>query len=308
MSALRRALADYLAVRRSLGYKLARQEKLLGQFLDYLQAEGQQQISTEHALAWATLPAGGECWHAYRLQAVRVFARYLHAIDPAVEVPAADLLPDRPHRAVPYLYSDEQIAALMAATASLRTPHRAATYHTLIGLLAVTGMRVGEALALDRGDIDWQTGVLTVRSGKFGKSRELPLHPSTVAALRGYLRRRDRPPATKSTDALLVSSAGTRLLVYNVQDTVKRLRRRAGIAPRSASCRPRVHDLRHTFAVRTILDAYRGDGDAGPTLALLCTYLGHVDPAQTYWYLQAAPELMALAGERLERHLHGALR
>lgn len=201
MSSLRRSLTEYLAVRRALGYKLHKQETLLGQFLDYLEAHGQERITTAEALAWAALPAGGESWHSYRLQAVRGFARYLHAIDPDVQVPAVGLLPDRPHRAMPFLYTDEQIAALILAAGQLRSTrklgssHRIATHQTLIGLLSVTGMRIGEATALDRSDFDSREGVLLVRGAKFGKSRELPLHRSTVLALRRYLRRSGRPPS-----------------------------------------------------------------------------------------------------------------
>ena len=295
-------LADYLAMRRALGYGLRRQEKLLVQYLGWLAQQGEARVTTANALAWATLPAGGAAWRSYRLTAVRGFARYLTALGEPAEVPPAELLPDQPHRATPYLYTDAQITALMQAADMLSTRHRAATYRTLIGLLAVTGMRVGEAIALDRRDFDNQHGLLVV-CGKHGKLRELPLHPTTVAALSRYVRRPDRPAATRPEPALLVSTAGTRLLIGNVWWTFDRLRQRAGIEARSPTCRPRIHDARHTFAVNTILDAYRADEDAGPRLAVLSTYLGHADPGQTYWYLQAAPELMALAGRRLERWL-----
>lgn len=306
MSPLRQALADYLAVRRALGYKLARAEKLLAQFLTYLEDLGEERPSTETALAWATLPTGTDrSWGSYRLSIVRGFAAHLRAIDSTTEVPPASLLPWRACRATPYLYSAQDVAALIAAAATLRTPHRVATYRTLIGLLAVTGMRVGEAIGLDRGDFDSINGLLIVRKGKFGKSRELPLHPSAVDALRHYLTRRDRPRSAARAPALLVSTAGTRLLYCNVQCTFRHLVRRAGLEPRSASCRPRLHDLRHSFAVHTVLDGYRGGGDPGARLPLLSTYLGHVDPGKTYWYLSAAPELLALAGSRLERHLGG---
>ena len=176
---LREGLADYLALRRALGYWLARPEKLLGQFLDHLEQAGEDRITVAAALDWARLPDGGSNWWAYRLSTVRGFAAYLHALDPAHEVPAAGLLPQRPHRASPYLYFDADITALIAATGSLRTPLRRATFATLIGLLAVTGIRVGEAIALDRGDVDLAAGQLVVRHGKFGKTRELALHPST---------------------------------------------------------------------------------------------------------------------------------
>jgi integrase len=303
VSALRQSLTEYLAVRRALGYRLERTEKLLGQFLDYLHANGADRITVEHAVAWATLPGRGQHWHAMRLGAVRGFARYLHEVDPRVEVPAADLLPDKSGRAIPYLYSGEQIAALMRAAGTLRVAHKAATFQTLFGLLAATGMRVGEAIALDRSDFDAGVGTLTVRNAKFGKSRELPLHPTTTSALTRYLRRGDRPKPTAATEALLVSTVGTRLFMSDVQTCFRTLRARAGILPRSAACRPRLHDLRHGFAVRTLLDAYRTDGDPVRRIAALSTYLGHVNPGKTYWYLYAAPELLELACGRLERHL-----
>jgi len=306
MTALRQALADYLTMRRRLGYKLERAGKLLAQFVAYLGDVGADTVTVEHALAWASLPAGGDpSWWSYRLSVVRGFAVYLRTLDPATEVPAAELMPWRPRRATPYPYSDEEIAALLAAAGTLRFPLRVATYQTLIGLLAVTGLRVGEAIRLDRGDIDFAHELLVVRDSKFGKSREVPLHPSTMQALRAYLYRRDRLQPPPSAPALFISPAGTRLLYCNVHSTFRQLRRRAGLQPRSASCRPRIHDLRHTFAIRTVLDAYRADADVQARLPLLSTYLGHVDPGATYWYLSAAPELLALAGQRLERHLRG---
>lgn len=303
---LRGQLADYLAVRRVLGYRLERPEKLLAQFLDHLDDHGQSAITITGALDWARLPANGDSnWWAYRLSVVRGFASYLHGIDPVQEVPAADLLPQRAIRANPYLYADSEIAALIAATATLRTPLRRATYATLIGLLTVTGMRVGEAIGLDRDDVDLGAGQLTVRSGKFGKTRELALHPTTIQALRSYRRLRDRSAPPTGTPAFLVSTAGTRLIYCNVHNTFHRLVRHAGITPRSASCRPRIHDIRHSFAVRSMLDAYEAGQDGQNRLTLLSTWLGHVHPGSTYWYLSASPELMAIAGDRLEAHLTG---
>jgi integrase len=301
---LRGQLADYLALRRALGYRLARQEKLLSQFLDHLERAGESRITVAVALDWARLPeGGGSNWWAYRLSAVRGFATYLHALDPAQEVPAAELLPHRPLRARPYLYSEADLAALVAATSSLRTPLRRATFATLIGLLAVTGIRVGEAIALDSGDVDLGSGRLVVRHGKFGKTRELALHPSTVEALRRYLRLRNRLAPATGTSALLVSTAGTRLIYCNVHNAFHRLVRLAGLTPRSGSCRPRIHDLRHSFAVAAMLDAYAAGQDGQTRLTLLSTWLGHVHPASTYWYLSASPELMARAGQRLDAHL-----
>ena len=300
-ASLRDVLGDYLAMRRALGYRLVRPEKLLGQFLDHLEQTDTSAITLDAALAWACQPADGDVnWWAYRLSVVRGFAAYLHTLDPAVEVPATDLLRWRARRAVPHLYSPAEIAALLAAAESLSTPLRRVTIGTLIGLLAVTGMRVGEALAADRDDLDAGRGLLTVRHGKFGKSRELVLHPSTVAALRDYLRERDRLHPTPASSALLISTAGTRLRYCNVHWTFHRLVQQAGLTPRSTACRPRIHDLRHSFAVNAMLDAYARGQDGQQRLTLISTYLGHVDPAGTYWYLSASPELLALAGQRLQ--------
>jgi len=301
---LRDQLTDYLALRRALGYRLQRPEKLLNQFLDHLEHQDEMVVTVDSALDWAQLPAAASSgWWAYRLCVARGFATYLHAIDPAHEVPPTGLLPQRPLRANPYLYSDAEIAALIAATATLRTLLRQSTYATLIGLLAVTGMRVGEAIGLDRGDVDLTSTRLTIRSGKFGKTRELALHPSTIDALHAYRRMRDRTAPPTGTSAFFVSTAWTRLLYCNVHNTFHRLVQLAGLTPRSASCRPRIHDLRHTFAVKTMLDAYAAGQDGQTRLTLLSTWLGHVHPRHTYWYLSAAPELMALAGQRLQAHL-----
>ena len=303
---LRQELADYLALRRALGYRLARPEKLLGQFLDHLDQTGQVRITVAVALDWARLPVGSESnWWAYRLSVVRGFATYLHTLDPAHEVPAPDLLPQRPHRASPYLYSDTEIAALLSATASLGTPLRQATFATLIGLLAVTGMRVGEVIALDRGDVDLAAGWLVVRHGKFGKTRELALHPSTTQVLRRYQRLRDQFAPATGASAFLVSTAGTRLIYCNVHAGFKQLIAAAGLRPRSANCRPRIHDLRHSFAVAAMLAAYAAGQDGQTRLTLLSTWLGHVHPGSTYWYLSASPELMTTAAARLEAHLDG---
>jgi len=301
MTPLEEQAADYLRIRRALGFKLERAEKLLAQYLAHLEATGQDRVTVENALQWARLPtAGGGNWWAQRLSIVRCFATYLHALDPAHEVPPADVLARQIRRAVPYLYSEREIWALMAATDRLHTPLRRASYRTLIGLLAVTGMRVGEAIRLDRPDLALPVGVVTIRNSKFGKSRELPLHPTTITALREYLRIRDAHQHADVSDALLISAAGTRLMYCNVHTTFRQLRTDAGLQPRSSACRPRVHDLRHRFAVQTLLDWYRDGADVPPKLPLLSTYLGHTHPRHTFWYLQAAPELMAIAGQRLE--------
>ncbi len=300
MTCLRQAAKDYLTLRRSLGYKLIRTEKLLEQFLNYLEAAHAETITVGDALAWAELPSRSAAWSTLRLSAVRGFAKYVRTIDPSTQVPPADILPWKRCRAVPYLYSDDEIRALTGAAAQcLRGAFRIATYQTFIGLLAVTGMRVGEAIRLDRADIDLDGGVVIVRFTKFGKTRGLPLHPTTVAALGAYLSQRDAQEPRLRTPAAFVSNAGTRLLYPQVHVTFHRLLRKAGLVPRSASCRPRVHDFRHSFAVNTLLDAYRNGWNVQERVGLLSTYLGHVDPTRTYWYLSAAPELLTLAAERL---------
>lgn len=301
MSELRDAVENYLRTRRALGFGLQREARLLPDFVAALDRAGQRTVTIEAALAWATRPVRADrSWWATRLGVVRGFARWQQAFDPATEMPPADLLPARHRRAVPYPYTDADIAALMRAARGIPAPLRAATYETLIGLLAVTGMRVGEVIDLDRGDVDQGEGLLVVRGAKFNKSREVILHPSTVDALCRYATVRERRCPHPRTAAWFVSLAGTRLIYSNVHFTFHRLVTQLGLRPRSQRCRPRLHDLRHRFAVTTLLGWYRDGEDVETRLAQLSTYLGHLNPSDTYWYLQAAPELLALAAHRLE--------
>jgi integrase len=302
MTRLRAALADYLTIRRALGHELVKIEWLLRRFLDHLEERGVETITTEEALAWAMLPEGAPSWHAVRLSAVRGFAAYLQAIDPACEVPPR-VLRARPRRATPYIYSEAEITALLEATDALRTPHRRATYRTLIGLLAVSGMRIGEAMALDDEDVQTDAGLLRIRDTKFGKTRELPLHPTTTTALGRYRRRPDRPHPSGEGEPFFVSMKGRRIDYSSALRTYRKLLDLTGIGPRSERCRPRLHDLRHTFAVRTLTDAHREGAEVEGRLAVLSTYLGHGEPTHTYWYLSATPELMQSAALRLARHL-----
>lgn len=307
MSTVRDAASDYLQMRRALGFKLETQGQLLERFVSYLEQAGASTVTTELALEWATQPAHADpVWWSKRLSVVRGFARHLQTIDPSCELPAAQLLPYRRRRAIPYLYSPSEIVALMKAAGSLASPLQAVTYRTLIGLLAVTGMRVGEAIRLDRADIDWSEGVITILSSKFGKSREAPLDPSVVQALRAYAKRRDQLCPRAMVPAFFVSTAGTPLHSANVRRTFTRLVRAVELKPRSERCRPRIHDVRHSFAIWTLLDWYRTDADVQAQLPRLSTYMGHVEPSSTYWYLSAAPELLALAARRLERVEGGA--
>ena len=206
MSALAQSLADYLAVRRALGYKLVRPGKLLAQFLEFLDDAGAPTITTELALRWATLPAGaGGCWWSYRLSTVRGFAAHLHTIDPACEVPPADLLAYRPSRRTPYIYTEQEILALMSASEMLRTEHRAATYRTLIGLLSVTGMRIGEAIRLDRGDVDMQHALL------IGSRQQVRQVASAAAAPQHPRRPGPLPAPGRPADSDRADRGGVRL-------------------------------------------------------------------------------------------------
>lgn len=301
---LREELAGYLALRRSMGFKLRRAEKLLGQFVVHCEATGAEVVTVENALGWASLPdRASASWVCHRLGVVRAFSRHLALIDDRNQVVPTNLVPHRPCRATPFLYTEDQVLAMMAAASSFISPVRQATFETIVGLLWATGMRIGEALRLDIGDADLSdagNGALVVRDSKFGKTRELPLHPTATAALATYAKRRARwfPPG--AADPFFVSAAGTRVLYCNFHLGFKQLVQQAGIVPRSSACRPRPHDLRHAYAVRTLTGWYRDGVDVEASLPKLSTYLGHVLPANTYWYLSAAPELLALAAERLE--------
>lgn len=301
MSGLCQKLDDYLALRRSLGYKLEVAERLLSDFVQYVEGQGSSFITTKLALDWATLPTDASPnWKASRLCVVRGFAKHLHAFDSRTEIASQGLLPYRRKRETPYLYSDKDIEELMKAAGVICTPLRAYTYTALIGLLVVTGMRLREATALNRADVDGCNKLLVVWESKFGKSRELALHPTTIKALSAYARERDHAFPRLGTPSFFVSQRGTRLTRNSVHTEFPSLLRRAGLADRHPR-RPRIHDLRHTFAVKTLLGWYKAGLNVEARLPLLSTYLGHVNPTSTYWYLTATPELLRLAAERRER-------
>jgi integrase len=298
MSDLRDAVTDYLALRHALGFQLRGYDRLLGDLVAELQRSGASTLTTELAVAWATKPAGAQPFRwKTRLSVARGFARYLQTIDPAAQLPPSNLLAYRRARPAPYLYSAAEIDALLVATDTLRPTLRAATYRTLLGLLAVTGMRVGEAIALDRDDVDSRERRLAIREAKHA-SRQLPLHPSTAEALDAYARRRDRLCPAPNAPSFFLSTRGTRPIYDCVRETFIPLRHIAGLEP-TARPAPRIHDLRHSFAVRTLLDWHRAGIDVAARLPLLSAWLGHRHPASTYYYLQAAPELLALAAQRL---------
>ncbi len=301
MSNLHQILDDYLATRHATGYKLQHVGRRLHEFVNSVLAAGSNSITTKLALQWATKPAAASPrWWATRLGIIRQFALYAQSFDPRTEVPPHHLLPPASRRLRPYIYSKDDIDRLLEAARSQRDHHSAFTDATLLALLAVTGMRVGEAIRLDRRDLDHDRGLLVVRGSKFGKSREIPLHPSSVEALGRYARNRDRLLPIQYSSRLFLSRAGKPLIYANVHLRFHRLIDRAGLANRSPR-RPRIHDLRHTFAVRTLIGWYRCGVDVESRLPLLSTYLGHLNPTMTYWYLTAVPELLALVSERCRR-------
>jgi integrase/recombinase XerD len=301
MSTLHQALADYLRVRRRLGFKLVSDQRLLESFVSFLEHAGAERITTELALMWARMPvdAHPHRWRQ-RLGIVRAFARYVATIDPSSEVPSEDLLPAHRPRVAPYIYSPAEIAALMQAAGALTPSPRAATYRTVIGLMATTGVRLGEALGLDRQDVDLEDGALHVRARQH-KQREVPLHPTTTRALRDYARTRDQRRPKPQSPAFFLNLRGGRLRNPEFNHWFAELIQTIGLEGAGERVRPRPHDLRHTMAVRTLLDWHHAGEDVDRRMPELSTFLGHDQPESTYWYLQAVPELMALISARLER-------
>ena len=303
MIPLAEAVDDYLSMRRALGYQLTEHGRVLPQFATFLAQRCESLITTELALDFATQPADASVvWWHQRLAIVRGFARYLQAFDARHEVPPANLLPATARRTRPYLFSEAEIEALLEAARSMRPPLRAASCEALIGLLAVSGMRVSEACGLDRSDVELTEGRLTVRHAKNGRSREIPLHPTTVAALDRYVRARDELcPHPKDAAAFFLSGWGGRLSRHFVWKWFDQLRRATGLDEQTLGRRARLHDVRHAYVLRTLLGWYRDGGDIDARLPLLSTVLGHIHPADTFWYIEGAPELLVLACERLER-------
>jgi len=303
MMPLRRAIQEYVALRRALGFKLRRLAENLLHFATFMEERAAPFITTQLALEWATQPTDHRPsdW-AQRLGFVRVFARHWHATDPRTEIPPIGLLPFRPQRARPYLYSESEIQELLAAALKLRPRQglRSWTYHCLLGLLAVAGLRISEALKLDRADVDLGEGILTIRGAKFGKTRLVPLHPSTREVLADYARRRDHFLGRTSAPYFLLNDQGHRLEVSAVHRTFYVLSRQVGLRGPEDHKGPRLHDFRHRFAVRTLIHWYQSNEDIERRLPILSTFLGHGHVADTYWYLSLEPELMGLATRRLE--------
>jgi integrase/recombinase XerD len=276
MSALTEAAAEYLQLRRSLGHDLAEAHWQLPRFVAYLDTIGAPTITIDAALAWALQPGDepNSTMAARRMTIARGFARHMAGIDARTEIPPLGLIPSHQRWRPPFIYEPADVAKLMAAARAARWPLPAATQETLIGLLAATGMRVGEALKLDRSDVDWAEGVLLIRESKFNKSRHVPVLASTLAALDRYAGVRDQLCARPATNGFFVSIRGTRMAYPVVQQIFRRLCEAAGVGAGSV-LRPRIHGLRHTFAVRTLLEWYRAGEDVEARLPALSTYLGH---------------------------------
>lgn len=312
MSALHDALTEYLQMRRALGTQLRWPESSLRQFVDFIEVEGDEFVTTQAAVHWAIQPVDVQrSTHARRLEIVRGFAVWLQATDPRTQVPPHRLLPAGQRRPLPHIYSDREIADLMVAAGRLRSTSglRRVTFQTLLGLLTATGLRPGEALALDVTDVDLIGGVLAVRESKFGKSRFVPLDESARAALAAYAKTRDRVQLCGDARAFLITDRGARLNPSTTRRTFAMLCQATGLRPKLGTRRlgrgPRLQDFRHTFATRRLIEWYRAGLDVDRLMPRLATYLGHVRVAETYWYIQGVPELLHLATERLERAAHG---
>jgi integrase len=303
MSPLEVSLADYLRLRRALGHKMNDAERYLVRFVAYLDGTGRPTVTMAAVLAFVLDPDldPASTVPARRASAVRGFARYLSGIDPATETPPAGIATYRKSQRRPFIFSDRDVNTVArSAAAASPFPFRRATLTTMIGLLAVSGLRVGEAINLDRADIDLDDGVILVRNTKFSKGRNVPVSASTIDALDVYRRQRDRTRPTSSR--FFVSLIGTPVVYNSFAANFRHAVHRSGIAAGSA-IQPRVHDLRHSFAVRTLLNWYRDGRDVEALLPRLSTYLGHAEPRHTYRYLTALPELLGQAANRLETSL-----
>ena len=306
MNDLQFLLDEYLATRRALGAKLEHSGRLLKSFVDFSAQHEAAFITTQHALQWATEPRNvpPSRW-AVRLATVRRFAVYANAVNGLHEIPPQGLLPHRKRRRPPYIYSDGEIVDLVAAAYRLSgtTGLRPLTYGTLLGLLTVTGMRSGEVVSLDRDDFDLVDGVVTVRDSKFGKTRLIHLHESTKKALNSYAGQRDCLCPNPQGPGFFLDERGIRITDWKLRWTFAKLAQRTGLRAPS-DCHghgPRLHDIRHTFACKTLLSWYRDGVDVECRLPRLATWLGHAKISDTYWYLTATPELMQAAVGRLDR-------
>ena len=310
MTPLPQAVADYLALRRSLGFKLREYGQCLDEFVSFLKEHRSSHLTNKLALEYATQRQDEKpiSW-TRRLGIIRGFARYRFGADPKTEIPPVGLLKFRSQRARPYLYSEDEIRRLLEAALKIESPHalQPRTYYCLFGLLAVSGLRVGEAVNLQPQDVDLAEGVLTIRGAKFGKSRLVPLHPSTRAALLDYAKRRDDIFDQRPVTHFFVTSRGTKLGKPNLSRIFRELSRQIGIRKPGVRHGPRLHDFRHRMAIETLLRWYRNGEEVTRRMPVLSTYLGHGNVTGTYWYLSSTPELLAAASKRLEARWKGVV-
>jgi len=308
MKSLTHAVDDYLVLRRSLGFKLREYGDCLHEFVSYLAKNGVAHVTNKFAVEYATQRQNEKpvSW-TRRLIIIRGFARYRIGADPRTEIPPIGLLRFRSRRARPYLYSEDEIRSLLQAALKIESPHKLQphTYHCLFGLLAVSGLRLGEAINFQPQDVDWSEGVLTIRGAKFGKTRLVPLHASTLAVLRNYADLRDKIFTRRILPTFLVTSHGTKLEKTNLSRIFRELSRQIGIRKPKVRNGPRLHDFRHRFAIETLLRWYRRGESVPQRMPVLSTYLGHGNVSGTYWYLGSTPELIVAASKLFEARWKG---
>jgi len=304
MKRLTTSLQEYLEIRKSFGYKLENNERFLKDYISFLIKKRYSHITVNSALEWATLPQKVNRSHwSHRLSAIRLFAQYRIVEDPRTEVLPPHLLSQQPSRAMPYIYSNKEIRQLLIACQSLPSKGlRHHTYFTFFGLMVVTGCRIGELVALNRDDLDIKKGWLTIWNAKCDNSRLLPLHPTTMQQLKKYCKIRDKFPSHDS-NAFFVSDQGTRITIWSARLAFIRVSKQIGLRSPEDSYGPRIHDIRHTFAVKKLLNWYRIGVNVDHKISLLSTYLGHKKPTDTYWYITGIPELLAQATKRFENKI-----
>lgn len=310
MKPISQGIRDYLALRRALGFQFEHVEGALRNFASFLEEKKTSRLTSTLMVEWAKIPRQAQpAQWAKRLGMVRDFARFWKSTDPLTELPPDGLLPYCYRRRPPYIYTELEIEHLLAAASQLipRDGLRRHTYFTLFGLIAAAGLRLSESIDLDQKDVDFSRGLLSVRNTKFGKSRLVPLHASTLERLRGYVRTRNRFHSRPRVPAFFVSDRGIRVTKDSVRWAFIAMSKQSALRAPSDRRGPRIHDLRHSFAVRTLMEWYRTGKNIDQQMPLLSTYLGHDHPSDTYWYLSAVPELLAYAGKRLEKQMGGVL-
>lgn len=310
MKTFDKAATDYLVLRRSVGFRFERHEIHLREFVAFLKKRDARWITTRLALQFATSHTDhGSKTQAARLSVARGFATYMLGVDPRTEVPPFGLLPARRVRARPYIYTAAEVRRVLTAARecdSVYHPLRPWNLYCILGLLAVTGMRISEVINLRPEDIDWERHVLTVRKTKFGKTRLVPLHASTMKILTMFAAKREREVARRERKNrrkafyFFFSKRGQRYDASYIWRVFCELSREVGLRAPGDRHGPRLHDFRHRFAVETLVRCYRSGARVEHGLSLLSTYLGHTQVSDTYWYLSCSPRLMAAASDLLE--------